>query len=117
MEPKSKASWSDRPGATFHAGLSSLLDAPLLDACVTFLLNLCQYISDQIDFYVYLPLGVIDLEDDNVRSDDPIFQKDIDQWVHRNLKELAIPEEKLLRVTEVSLEGRVQEILSKISIP
>ena len=81
-----------------------------------FLLKMCQHISDQIDLYIYLPTEAIPLVSDNMRNDDPIFQKDIDQWVQGNLAELGIPSEKILIPENVSVEGRINEIFKRIAL-
>lgn len=95
----------------YHRYWMKLCDAPVSP----FLLKMCRYISDQINLYVYLPTNRIPLVSDNMRSDDPIFQKDIDQWIRVNLAELNIPSEKILTTEAVSPEGRVEEILKRIA--
>ena len=95
----------------YHRYWMKICDTPVSP----FLLKMCRYISDQIDLYVYLPTGAIPLVPDNMRSDDPILQKDIDQWIQGNITELNIPARKILIPTEISVEGRVNEILKLIN--
>ena len=95
----------------YHRYWMKICDTPVSP----FLLKMCRYISDQIDLYIYLPTEAISLASDNIRSDDPIFQKDIDQWVQGNLAELNIPSEKILIPKNVSIEGRVNEIIKRMT--
>lgn len=95
----------------YHRYWMKICDTPVSP----FLLKMCQHTSDQIDLYIYLPTEAIPLVSDNVRNDDPIFQKDIDQWVKVNLAELNIPSEKILIPQALSVEGRVNEILKRIA--
>ena len=96
----------------YHRYWMKICDTPVSP----FLLKMCRHISDQVDLYIYLPTETIPLVSDNMRNDDPIFQKDIDQWVKRNLAELNIPSEKILIPKAISVEGRVNEILKLISL-
>lgn len=95
----------------YHRYWMKICDTPVSP----FLLKMCRYISDQIDLYIYLPTEVIPLVSDNTRNNDPIFQKDIDQWVKRNLTELNISSERVLIPKASSIEGRVAEILKRIN--
>ena len=95
----------------YHRYWMKICDTPVSP----YLLNLCTFISDRIDLYVYLPTDVIPLVSDNMRNDDPIFQKDIDQWVEVNLNELGVPENKILIPESDVLEERVEEILRRIA--
>ncbi|MET4692404.1 AAA family ATPase [Endozoicomonas lisbonensis] len=74
-----------------------------------YLLHLCRKISDQIDGYIYLPSNHFPIEKDAMRSADPIFQQDVDQWVKRCIQELEIPEQKLLSVSSRNIGERVKE--------
>ena len=94
----------------YHRYWMKICDTPVS----SFLLKLCRQLSDQVDYYVYLPANAIPLVEDNMRSDDPIFQKDIDQWVLRNLEELCVPEEKIITPRSLHVEDRVNEIQDKI---
>lgn len=96
----------------YHRYWMKICDTPVSP----YLLNLCQFISDQIDLYIYLPTDGIPLISDTMRSDDPIFQKDIDQWVQVNLDELNVPENKILVPKSSILEERVEEILKRIAL-
>ncbi len=69
-----------------------------------------------IDWFVYLPLERIPLEDDGVRSDDPQFQRDIDLLIRNYLQKSDIPAEKLLKLKSVSVDERVQEIIQQTGI-
>ena len=77
-----------------------------------YLLHLCRRVSDQIDGYVYLPCSHFPIEKDPMRSADPIFQQDVDQWVKRCIQELEIPEQKLITVSSDIVEERVGEVLT-----
>ena len=75
-----------------------------------YLLHFCRKVSDQIDGYVYLPSNHFPIEKDTMRSADPIFQQDVDQWVKRCIQELEVPEHKLLSVRSDRFEERVAEV-------
>ena len=77
-----------------------------------YLLHLCRKVSDQVDGYIYLPCHHFPIEKDAMRSADPIFQQDVDQWVKRSLQELEIPEQKILFINSESIEERVREVSS-----
>lgn len=100
----------------YHRYWMKICDTPVSP----YLLKLCRYISDQVDLYVYLPTATVSLVGDKVEdnrcSDDPIFQKDIDQWVQGNLIELNIPTHKIFIPNEETIEGRVKEIFQQITL-
>ena len=75
-----------------------------------YLLHLCRKVSDQVDGYIYLPSNHFPIEKDAMRSADPIFQQDVDQWIKRCIQELEIPEQKLLSVSSKNLAERVVEV-------
>ncbi|AMO54424.1 hypothetical protein GZ77_22950 [Endozoicomonas montiporae] len=75
-----------------------------------YLLHLCRKVSDQIDGYVYLPSNHFPIEKDTMRSADPIFQQDVDQWIKRCIQELEIPDSRLLSVKSETPEARVGEV-------
>lgn len=77
-----------------------------------YLLNLCRQSSDRIDCFIYLPSDHFSVEDDPMRSVDPIFQKDIDQWVRHCIDELQIPQDKLLFIQATEPQERVVEVMS-----
>lgn len=79
-----------------------------------FLLNLYRQVASSIDYYVYLPFGVLHLEESNAKHYDLIFQKDIDQWILGNLNELNISGNRMIRPDSLTTEGRVREILNVI---
>ena len=89
-----------------------------LKACDTpispYMLKLANAISQKIDAYCYLPTGKIELESDGIRSDDVIFQKDIDQWVLCNSADPGISEKKILTMESTDLEKRTDECLQMI---
>lgn len=77
-----------------------------------YLLHLCRKVSDQINGYVYLPCHHFPIGKDTMRSADPIFQQDVDQWIKRSLQELEIPEQKILFINSETVEGRVRDVLN-----
>ena len=77
-----------------------------------YLLNLCRQLTKRIDYFIYLPSDHFPVTEDPEQSADPIFQKDIDQWVKHCISELEIPEEKLLIVQSKETEERVAEVLA-----
>lgn len=77
-----------------------------------YLLNLCRQLTDRIDYFIYLPSDHFPVTEDPMRSADPIFQKDIDQWVKHCMSELEIPKEKLLIVQTTEAEERAEEVLA-----
>ena len=79
-----------------------------------YLTRLCSKISDMVDYYVYLPVGAIPLVADGMRSTDSDFQLAIDVWVSTLVKELHIPDRKILSVQSVDLYGRLNEIVNFI---
>ncbi len=76
-----------------------------------YLMRLCKKVSDQIDLFIYLPTGVIPLVGDEMRIADSQFQLDIDLWVRNILKELTIPENKILHVNSMALNDRVDDVI------
>ena len=95
----------------YHRYWMKICDTPVSP----YLLKLCQYISDQVDLYIYLPTNAIPLVSDGMRSDDPIFQKDIDQWIQCNLDELCIPQSRIFIPQQQSVEARLEEIIQKLN--
>ncbi len=79
-----------------------------------FILDLYDYVSASIDYYIYLPTGIFPMEADGMRNPDPIFQKDIDQWVLGNLDALGTKQDNIVRLQSLSTEDRVNEILNAI---
>ena len=75
-----------------------------------FLLRLARVVSDQITTYVYLPCHQFPLEQGDRRPSDPVFQKDIDQWVTCCMREMNIPENKVLIVAKNSIEDQCKEV-------
>ncbi len=79
-----------------------------------FLFKLCQRISTFISLYIYLPVDVVPLVKDNMRNDDPEFQRDIDQWVKRNIIDLKVSSDKIYVTKEETVEARVREVIERI---
>ena len=95
----------------YHRYWMKICDTPVSP----YLLKLCRYLSDQVDLYIYLPVNTIPLVSDGMRSNDPIFQQDIDQWIQGNLDELAIPKTKVFIPQQNSVEARLAEIMQKLN--
>ncbi|USE36897.1 AAA family ATPase [Endozoicomonas sp. SCSIO W0465] len=79
-----------------------------------YMLRLAKATSQKIDAYCYLPTGKIALENDGIRSDDVIFQKDIDQWVLCNRVDLGISAQKVLMMESTDIEKRTEECIQMI---
>lgn len=79
-----------------------------------YILKLANAISLKIDAYCYLPTGKFELESDGIRSDDVIFQKDIDQWVLCNTVDPGISEKKILMMESNDIEKRTDECIQMI---
>ncbi|WP_422490137.1 AAA family ATPase [Endozoicomonas sp. ALE010] len=79
-----------------------------------YMLKLANAISQKIDAYCYLPTGKFALESDGIRSDDIIFQKDIDQWVLCNTVDPGISEKKILMMESTDIEKRTDECIQMI---
>ena len=95
----------------YHRYWMKICDKPVSP----FLLSLYQHVAAKIDYYIYLPTGVFPIQADSMRSPDPIFQKDIDQWVLVNLEEMNVPESGIIRLDNTDVDGRVQEILAALN--
>ncbi|MGY0217839.1 hypothetical protein ACWJJH_10735 [Endozoicomonadaceae bacterium StTr2] len=79
-----------------------------------YILKLAERCSQLIDYFIYLPINTIPLEDDGVRSMDPAFQQTIDQLLQSYLQVLASPAQ-VLWTENIKLEDRLAEIQTFIT--
>jgi hypothetical protein len=66
------------------------------------------------DKYFYFP-PIIELEDDGVRSIDPVYQKEIDYWVQFYLDYFGIPFYTIEQLTVQDRHFEIEKELNKIS--
>ncbi len=94
----------------YHRYWLKVCDTPISP----YMLRLAKTISQKIDAFCYLPMGKIALENDGIRSNDTIFQKDIDQWVLCNNTDLKVHENKVLMVESTEIDERTEECIKMI---
>ncbi|WP_067515918.1 ATP/GTP-binding protein [Endozoicomonas ascidiicola] len=96
---------------SFHQYWLNVCDSPISP----YTLRLAQAIAKKIDAYIYLPIDVLPIENDGLRSTDSGFQKEIDQWIAHCQSELQIPESSVLRIEGGDLGERVEKCMNLIS--
>ncbi|WP_281645719.1 AAA family ATPase [Parendozoicomonas sp. Alg238-R29] len=56
-----------------------------------YIFQMAKYLCSCIDLFIYFPCDVIPLVGDDMRSDDPVFQKDIDSWSLELFSRIEVP--------------------------
>lgn len=77
--------------------------------------NMALYYNGLIDLFVYFPIGKIPLIGDEMRPDDPKYQKKVDKYMKKSIKELNVPNDKIYTLNSISIGDRVNEVLHQIN--
>lgn len=84
--------------------IDSLLERPVL--------SIARHYASLYDLFVYVPRGVFTLVGDEMRPDDVVFQKRVDERISQAFELLDVPPSKVYRLTATSVEDRVKEVLA-----
>jgi thymidylate kinase len=76
--------------------------------------KMAYYFTEFVDLYVYFPINVIPLVNDEMRIGDQEYQKKIDESLKQALKFLEVDQSKIHHLLATTVDNRVNEIISLI---
>lgn len=77
--------------------------------------RMSSYYAGLVDFFVYFPVGVFPLQNDEMRLGDKKYQEAVDRNIFAAFDELRVPDSKVYKLKSADIKNRVDEICSLLS--
>lgn len=80
-------------------------------------LSIARHYASLYDRFIYFPCGTIPLAGDDMRPDNVVFQRKVDECLWQAFDLLGVSKERVHRLQAVDVDSRIDEILALLPAP